>query len=100
MDESYDVIVVYAMGPLFMAACGDLNLDGYLDIYVVNGAGTLEDGEAWRRFVEDPARLFVADGTGGFAEQAELLGVADLGIGRGKQRRGEHLEVRKDTLRL
>ena len=65
------------------ASSGDLNLDGYLDIYVVNGAGTLEDGETWRRFVEDPARLFVADGAGGFAEQAELLGVADLGIGRG-----------------
>jgi len=52
----------------------DLNNDGNVDIYHVNGFG---DGST------DPSRLFVANGDGSFTEQSAALGVDDQGSGRG-----------------
>jgi hypothetical protein len=65
------------------AAFGDLNLDGHLDLYMVNGMRSPEETPEWEYFAEDPARLFVANGSGSFTDQAAGLGVADTGIGRG-----------------
>ena len=64
-------------------AFGDLNLDGSLDLYLVNGMGGLPDGTSGENFSEDAARLFIGDPAGTFTEQASLLGVADTGMGRG-----------------
>jgi enediyne biosynthesis protein E4 len=57
----------------------DLNNDGWLDLYHVNGFSVFIAQE----FHEDPARLFVSDGDGTFTQRAEALGVADTGQGRG-----------------
>jgi cysteine-rich repeat protein len=60
----------------------DLNQDGHLDIFHVNGFGDATI-PATAEFFADPARLFVGDGAGGFVEQAQTAGVADTGDGRG-----------------
>jgi len=52
----------------------DLNNDGNVDIYHVNGFGAGSN---------DPARLFVSNGDGTFTEQATAKGVDDRGSGRG-----------------
>jgi len=57
----------------------DLNNDGMLDIFHVNGFPS----ESAVEFHEDPARLFVSNGDGTFTQRAEELGVADTGQGRG-----------------
>ena len=58
----------------------DLNNDGHLDIYHTNGwEGLVYAGD----FRQDTSRAFVADGDGGFEEQALELGLADAEQGRG-----------------
>lgn len=57
----------------------DFNLDGWLDIFHVNG---MPFG-AHPVFGSDPARLFVNQGNGTFVEDSVNLGVADTGQGRG-----------------
>jgi len=52
----------YAAG----AAWGDVNGDGFLDLYLPRG--------------HDPAQLFVNDGTGHFTDEAAARGVLDLGV--------------------
>jgi enediyne biosynthesis protein E4 len=64
------------------ATFADLDNDGHLDLYHVNGWGELDDVHS-RNFHFDPARLYVARGDGTFAERAAELGVADTGQGRG-----------------
>ncbi|MBM4268821.1 MAG: hypothetical protein FJ144_19770 [Deltaproteobacteria bacterium] len=62
----------------------DLNNDGHLDLFHVNGFGLIQyHGPTWLPFMEDPARLFVSDGDGTFTESGASLGVADRGSGRG-----------------
>ncbi len=63
------------------ATFADLDNDGWLDLYHVNGWRT-DDREAYE-FHEDPAVLFRNRGDGTFEEVAERVGVADRGQGRG-----------------
>jgi hypothetical protein len=56
----------------------DFNLDGWLDVFHVNGMPFLSHPV----FGSDPARLFVNNGDGTFSEQSVALGVADTGQGR------------------
>ncbi|MFP6663460.1 MAG: CRTAC1 family protein, partial [Deltaproteobacteria bacterium] len=65
------------------ASFGDLNLDGWLDLYMVNGMGQIEDGPGWEYFIADPAKLWVSEGDGSFLERGVSLGVADSRMGRG-----------------
>jgi enediyne biosynthesis protein E4 len=57
----------------------DFNNDGKLDLFHVNGF----PANAAAEFFEDPARFFVSNGDGTFTQQAESLGIADTGQGRG-----------------
>lgn len=57
----------------------DFNLDGWLDLYMVNGML----GPLAAIFNQDPARLFLSNRDGSFSEQAQAHGVADTGQGRG-----------------
>jgi hypothetical protein len=61
------------------SAFADFNNDGHFDLFHVNGF----PAEAAAEFHSDPARLFVSNGNGTFTQQAEELGVADTGQGRG-----------------
>ena len=58
----------------------DFNNDGHLDIFHVNGWFPAGDDP---EYDHDPSRLFVADGSGAFSEQAQALGIVDTGQGRG-----------------
>ena len=57
----------------------DFDLDGWLDIYHVNG-NPFGLGSV---FNNDPSRMFVNQGNGSFVEQSAALGVADTEQGRG-----------------
>jgi hypothetical protein len=57
----------------------DVNNDGHLDLFHVNGF----PAEPAAEFHADPARLFVSNGNGTFSQRAEELGIADTGQGRG-----------------
>jgi hypothetical protein len=60
------------------AACfADFNNDGHLDIFHVNGT----NDEGW--FVDDPSRLYIANGDGTFTDRAAELGAQDTGVGQG-----------------
>lgn len=59
----------------------DLDNDGWLDLFHVNGYG--RGGEGLQEFVNDPAVLFVGSKHGRFVERAAELGIADQGQGRG-----------------
>lgn len=63
------------------ATFADLDNDGWLDLYHVNGWRT-DDPEAYE-FHHDPAVLFRNRGDGSFEEIARRVGVADRGQGRG-----------------
>lgn len=61
------------------AACfADFNHDGALDLVHVNGMSAAPAAA----FHADPSRLFIADGQGGFVEQAVARGFNDSGQGR------------------
>jgi len=60
------------------SAFADLNNDGHLDLYHVNGFPFEDDF-----FLNDPARLFVAAGDGTFVERSAELGADHAGQGRG-----------------
>jgi hypothetical protein len=60
----------------------DLNNDGWLDLFHVNGWRAFEEPIA-DEFAHDAARLFVNRSDGTFAERAAELGAADTAQGRG-----------------
>lgn len=66
------------------ACFADMNNDGNMDIFHVNGFfGRQRLNEAVVEFVNDPSRLFISNGDGTFTERSEELGVVDDGQGRG-----------------
>jgi hypothetical protein len=58
----------------------DFDLDGHLDLVHVNGFPSFGLSD---QFEDDPTRLFLADGAGGFREAAVASGLDDMGQGRG-----------------
>jgi hypothetical protein len=58
----------------------DFDNDGNLDLFHVNGMPFIATAS---EFFGDPARFFVSNGDGTFAERSVELGVADTGQGRG-----------------
>ncbi|MFT4513528.1 MAG: hypothetical protein ACI89X_003530 [Planctomycetota bacterium] len=64
------------------AAFADFDLDGHLDLVLVNGFGDSPNG-SMREFVRDPTCLFLANGDGTFTDRAIELGIDDEGQGRG-----------------
>ena len=68
------------------ACFADFNNDGHADLFHVNGMGDPES-DWWREefswFLDDPSRLFMANGDGTFTERAAAHGIADNGQGRG-----------------
>jgi hypothetical protein len=61
----------------------DLDNDGHLDLFHVNGFNIFEVAGVGLEFLDDPARLFHANGDGTFSERSAELGVDDPGQGRG-----------------
>lgn len=61
----------------------DVNNDGNLDLFHVNGMLQNQDPNVDLIFESDPSRLFVADGNGSFSEQALAAGIDDTELGRG-----------------
>jgi hypothetical protein len=57
----------------------DFNNDGFLDLFHVNGWQASQT----EMFIDQPARLFIAQGDRTFVELAEVAGIADRGEGRG-----------------
>jgi len=62
------------------ACFADFNNDMFLDIFHVNGFYTLSSGET--DFDNDPSRLFINNGNGGFVESSEILNINDTEMGR------------------
>lgn len=60
----------------------DFNHDGWLDLFHVNGWPAAQHPGA-ALFMADPARLFVSNGDGTFAERSQQLGIVDTAQGRG-----------------
>ena len=67
----------------------DFDNDGRRDLFLTNGwfGAYVEDGNGEEReitaFLEDPSRLFMANGDGTFTERSEELGIRHMGQGRG-----------------
>ena len=66
------------------ACFADVNNDGHLDIFHVNGMTSETNMNFdWSRFINDPSRLFVSNGDKTFSEVSTEWGLIDNGLGRG-----------------
>ena len=71
------------------ACLADFDNDGYRDLFLTNGwfGEYVEEADGEEReitaFLDDPSRLFMANGDGTFTERGEELGVPHTGQGRG-----------------
>ena len=71
------------------ACLADFDNDGHPDLFHTNGWSGYSAAEPRRNqveiteFLEDPSRLFMADGDGTFTERAAALGIDHTGQGRG-----------------
>ena len=65
------------------SAFGDLDNDGDLDLFHVNGWPEAAEPTIPLKFNQQPARLFSNDGSGQFVERAAEAGAANAGQGRG-----------------
>jgi len=78
LEDATDVSGVREGGWGWASSFLDVDNDGWLDLFHVNGW----PGET-ETFLADPARLFMNAGNGTFVERSESLGVAHTGQGRG-----------------
>ncbi|MBW3672015.1 MAG: CRTAC1 family protein, partial [Acidobacteria bacterium] len=61
----------------------DLNNDGHLDLFHVNGFVTTPNDPDGDQFNRDPSRLYISRGDGTFDERSTSLGLVDTRQGRG-----------------
>ena len=70
----------------------DFDNDGHVDLFHTNGYGVTEAGQygleeeyvrKYAGFLDDPSRLFMANGDGTFTERSYELGIRHTGQGRG-----------------
>lgn len=81
-QDMTDVAGVRDGGWGWAASFADFNNDSNLDIVQVNGFGT-SPVSVFHEFFTDPARLFLSNGDGTFAEKAAELGFDEFSLGRG-----------------
>ena len=73
------------MGHWGWGSCfADFNNDGHLDLFHVNGfLRDVSDDRETSIFLDDPVRMFLANGDGTFTERSQELGLDDTSQGRG-----------------
>ena len=91
-EDATDAAGVRAGGWGWGACFADFDNDGHVDIFHTNGYGVTEAGQygapeeavgKFAGFLEDPSRLFMANGDGAFTERSSELGIRHTGQGRG-----------------
>ncbi len=91
-EDATDAAGVREGGWGWGACFADFDSDGHVDIFHTNGYGVTEPGHyglaeeyvhRYAGFVDDPSRLFMANGDGTFTELASELGIRHTGQGRG-----------------
>ena len=96
-EDATDEAGVRAGGWGWGACFADFDNDGHVDLFHTNGYGVTEaeaggygldedyvgqDGK-YAGFLDDPSRLFMANGNGSFTERSSELGIRHTGQGRG-----------------
>ena len=91
-EDATDAAGVRAGGWGWGACFADFDNDGHVDLFHTNGYGVTEAGQygleedyvrKYAGFLDDPSRLFMANGDGSFTERSSELGIRHTGQGRG-----------------
>ena len=91
-EDATDTAGVREGGWGWGACFADFDNDGHVDIFHTNGYGVREAGQygleeeyvrKYAGFLDDPSRLFMANGDGTFSERSSELGIRHTGQGRG-----------------